>query len=231
MLCFRAAAIFNGHRLWMFLFALSLTYNIYRDATCHTAPRATTICPSCQTPICPSCQTPICPSCQTPICPICPSCQRDGNGLSAKSSQDTLHATASLADSTAAPSSSCSSAPQKPFSFGSSVTSVLLQVGMWQNPITCDPPSCHVIGFEPNLDHFSAPGYVRGFRINRAHFFQLHAGIAPQTSLLCPRLYPIAQDCTLHRLQARATHFARSNRDTICMATFHISVNMGESVR
>ena len=163
MLCFRAAAIFNGHRLWMFLFALSLTYNIYRDATCHTAPRATTICPSCQ--------TPICPSCQTPICPICPSCQRDGNGLSAKSSQDTLHATASLADSTAAPSSSCSSAPQKPFSFGSSVTSVLLQVGMWQNPITCDPPSCHVIGFEPNLEHFSAPGYVRGFRINRVHFF------------------------------------------------------------
>jgi hypothetical protein len=128
----RVVAIATKQRLWMFLFALLLSYNIYRDATL-----------TCD----------------------CPSFQSGGQGLSAIDVQDTLYTEtdASLADSTAA--IQCASAAQKLLSFGRSVTTVHLNVGMWKNPISCDPLSCYVIGFEPNLEHYSSHSYVHGFRV------------------------------------------------------------------
>jgi hypothetical protein len=33
---------------------------------------------------------------------------------------------------------------------------VHINVGMFNNPISCDPNTCVVIGFEPNMAHFSS---------------------------------------------------------------------------
>jgi spore coat protein U-like protein len=54
----------------------------------------------------------------------------------------------------ASPTNACSFSPQKQISFGKTVTTVHINVGMWMNLISCDPSTCYAIGFEPNLEHY-----------------------------------------------------------------------------
>jgi hypothetical protein len=59
-----------------------------------------------------------------------------------------------LSETNVSPASVCASAPQKQISFGKSINKVLMNVGLWKNPLSCDPLTCYVIGFEPNLEHY-----------------------------------------------------------------------------
>jgi hypothetical protein len=62
-----------------------------------------------------------------------------------------------------ASANACSSSPQKQISFGKTITTVHINVGLWKNPISCDPSRCYVLGFEPNLEHYGHDSLVNIF--------------------------------------------------------------------
>ena len=82
-----------------------------------------------------------------------------GHGLTAVE----LPRSPSEIESNVASANACSSSPQKQISFGKTITTVHINVGLWKNPISCDPSTCYVLGFEPNLEHYGHDSLVNIF--------------------------------------------------------------------
>ncbi len=68
-------------------------------------------------------------------------------------------------EANAAMANTCSTSPQKQIFFGKTIATVHINVGLWKNPISCDPSTCYVLGFEPNLEHYGHDSLVNIFDV------------------------------------------------------------------
>ncbi len=89
-------------------------------------------------------------------------------------------------EASASPTNACSFSPQKQISFGKTITTVHINVGLWKNPISCDPSTCYVLGFEPNLEHY---GHDSSVNVNDVEDFYLLRIFFMNDQVPRPKLY------------------------------------------